>query len=126
MSVRLYLHVYLLTSSLLLEFTLVTAPPEAGLESVCNKCHELQSLVKNFDADRITSLADRQQASGDQRSASRTMCGGICLGRLILDGGAFSNLGVLLKEQGLLIAALACYRTACRLQPKVAGHHYRM
>lgn len=100
--------------------------PEAPLESVCNQCQELKSIVSNLDADRITSLADRQQASGDQLSASRTMCGGICAGRLLLDGGAFSNLGVLLKEQGLLASALACYRTAQRLQPRVAGHQYRM
>eukprot|EP00802_Teleaulax_amphioxeia_P005536 Tamp_05540.p1 GENE.Tamp_05540~~Tamp_05540.p1 ORF type:complete len:766 (+),score=153.71 Tamp_05540:289-2298(+) len=40
--------------------------------------------------------------------------------------GALSNLGVLLKEHGLILAAEQCYRLATRLEPRNAGHHYRM
>ncbi len=104
----------------------LVSSPEPELERVCGSCDQLQTLVNRLTPNSITMLADRQQASGDQISGSRTMCGGICSGLLILDGGSFSNLGVLLKEQGLIASAMACYRIAQRLQPSVAGHHYRM
>ena len=100
--------------------------PDASVVSVCGSCSQLVSSVKLLNANEITDRADRQQATGDQLSASKTMCGGICSGQLLLQAGAFSNLGVLLKEQSLLTAAMSCYRTAQRLQPNVAGHSYRM
>lgn len=54
------------------------------------------------------------------------MCGGICSSALLLDAQTFANLGVLLKAQGHVGAAIACYRTSLRLDPRFAVQHYRM
>jgi len=97
----------------------------------CGSCKKLLKRVKNADVQALLALADHQQGGGDLAAASRTMCAAICV--MTAGGasnrelpGALSNLGVLLKEQGSILAAEQCYRLASRLEPRNAGHHYRM
>ncbi len=104
----------------------VAYAPDTHISAVCGSCSKLQNKVKDLSAEQITDYADRTQARGDKRLASQAMCGGICSGKLLIDGGSFSNLGVLFREQNLFLSAATCYRVAIRLEPMVAGHRYRM
>ena len=113
----------------------------------CGSCKKLLKRAKQWLGPRargasgpdahlhlLLDHADKQQAGGDLAGASKTMCAALCA----MSGmgaspavhremaGALSNLGVLLKEQGSVGAAEECYRTATRLEPRNAGHHYRM
>ena len=97
----------------------------------CGGCKKLLKRVKDADVEALLALADRQQGRGDLAAASKTMCAAVCV--MTAGGashrelpGALSNLGVLFKEQGSILAAEQCYRLALRLEPRNAGHHYRM
>jgi tetratricopeptide (TPR) repeat protein len=101
------------------------AQSPGSLQEVCGACQGLTKRVEGLDKTNIINRADREQGSGDFVGAAKTMCGGVCNGKLLDDPGGYSNLGVLVKELGLLAAAKACYRTASRLEPTNAGHKYR-
>lgn len=100
-------------------------------KGVCGVCKKLLKRVKNARVEALLALADKQQGGGDLAVASMTMCAAVCA--MTVDGathpelpGALSNLGVLLKEQGRILAAEQCYGLALRLEPRNAGHLYRM
>ena len=97
----------------------------------CGLCKKLLKRVKHANVDVLLAMADRQQGSGDMAGATKTMCAAVCAMSAVGAThrelpGALSNLGVLLKEQGKVMAAEQCYRLASRLEPSNAGHYYRM
>jgi tetratricopeptide (TPR) repeat protein len=101
------------------------------MRRVCGGCRKLLKHVKQSRVDALLDLADKQQGAGDLATASKTMCAAVCAMTAARDlhrelPGALSNLGVLLKEQGFISAAEQCYRLASRLEPRNAGHYYRM
>jgi len=104
------------------------------VRSGCGSCKKLLKRVKQAGSvDALLALADRQQAGGDLPGAAKTMCAAVCAIMAATEGaahhelpGALSNLGVLLKEQSSILAAEQCYRLSTRLEPRNAGHHYRM
>lgn len=59
-------------------------------------------------------------------ASSRVMCAGVCFGAMLLDPISFANLGVLLKAQGHISAAIKCYKTSLRLDRSSAMQHYRI
>ena len=111
-----------------------TAEPgewRSEVRGVCGGCKKLLKRIKTASVQALLDLADKQQGGGDIVGASKTMCAAVCA--MTAEGaahrelpGALSNLGVLLKEHGLILAAEQCYRLATRLEPRNAGHHYRM
>lgn len=104
---------------------------QSEVRGVCGGCKKLLKRFKKVSMKALLDLADKQQGGGDVVGASMTMCAAVCA--MTAQGtahpelpGATSNLGVLFKEHGLLPAAEECYRMASRLEPRNAGHHYRM
>ncbi|EKX45472.1 hypothetical protein GUITHDRAFT_108736 [Guillardia theta CCMP2712] len=98
-----------------------------GEDTLCGDCRDLEVLVAKMSGDEIERKAAEHHGKGSIRGAGRVLCGGFCSGTLLGGrwGGAASNLGVVMKEEGLLNLAERCYILASRLDPAGPTHAYR-
>lgn len=93
---------------------------------IAGKCKNLKQAIQGLSLNQIADRADQLQSVGDVVASSRVMCAGVCFGAMLLDPVSFANLGVLLKAQGHISAAIKCYKTSLRLDRSSAMQHYRI
>eukprot|EP00960_Hanusia_phi_P029518 748002-Hanusia_phi.AAC.1 len=112
---------------LMLLLAVVGGGSRGGEDTLCGDCRELEVLVKRMSGDEIERKAAGHHGQGNIRGAGRILCAGFCSGTLLSGrwGGAASNLGVVMKEMGLLELAERCYILASRLDPASPSHAYR-